>query len=91
MDNAQDYISRWQYSTPTSAAISIGRLTLYFSYSTVIAFNSGGKTVISENYWSTTTGKHLNVINPDHKIRIKSDEFNKLLNKAMKKHKLNLE
>ena len=56
--------------------VIIGDLTLYFSYQTVIAFDSP-KTgfVISENVWSMTTGRHLNEINPDKSIRLPNAVF----------------
>lgn len=69
--------------------VSVGNLDLYFSYKTVIAFRSSEHgLVIRENDWSSTTGKHLNWINPDKKIRISSEEFEKLLAKTLEKHKL---
>jgi hypothetical protein len=43
---------------------------LYYSYSTLIAFQIGGKLTISQNVWSTTTAKHLNHIDPDTSKRI---------------------
>jgi len=43
--------------------VRIGELTLHFSYRTVVAFNSPfSGFVVSENRWSTTTGRHLNEI-----------------------------
>jgi hypothetical protein len=33
-----------------------------FSYKTPIAFAQGGRVVVRQNDWSTTTGKHLNAI-----------------------------
>jgi len=39
------------------------KLTLWFSYSTVVAFAiSGEGSFKSENIWSRTTGRHLNTI-----------------------------
>jgi hypothetical protein len=55
-------------------------LWLYFSYKTCVAFctyDTG--MVISENCWSTTTGKFLNSINPDKKRRLERKEFEKQL------------
>ena len=46
-----------------SLMVEIGDLILYFSYQTVIAFRAPlNGLVVSENAWSTTTGKHLNWI-----------------------------
>lgn len=70
-------------------AVTIGWLKLYFSYSTVIAYSeSKDGLVIRENDWSTTTGRHLNCIDPDHKIRIPSAEFEAKLEKCLKRYKL---
>ena len=38
---------------------------------------------ITKNIWSSTTGKHLNMINSDRSIRIEFDEFIKLLTEAL--------
>lgn len=40
----------------------------WFSYDTLVAFRIG-EFHIMRNYWGTTTGKHLNWIDPDKKIR----------------------
>ena len=60
-------------------AVSIGDITLYFSYNTIVAFSIGYKLTISENVWSNTTGKHLNFINPNKSIRTPYEEFKKKL------------
>lgn len=66
--------------------VTVGRIDLYFSYETVVAFQLGGEDiVISENNWGTTTGKHLNWINTDKSIRVSSEEFTKQLNDCMNK------
>lgn len=54
----------------------VGLLSVWYSYKTPIAFYhpSTGK-VIRQNDWSTTTGKHLNAINPDKKGRVTGEEF----------------
>ena len=41
--------------------INVGKLTMWFSYETLIAFRvAGGETRIIQNYWGTITGRHLN-------------------------------
>ena len=81
-----------EYSTGNYGAhclcVDIGYLRLYFSYNTIVAFNSDKGLIISKNYWSTTTGKHLNWINPNKEIRVNSETFEKELNRVLKKHKL---
>ena len=53
-----------------------GRIELYFSYQTLVAFSAPGLGLnISQNYWGTTTGKHLNWISRDKSIRLNSEEF----------------
>jgi hypothetical protein len=51
----------------------------YFSYSTCIAFQIDNQLFISENVWSSTTGKHLNRINPDKTIRMNHEDFENAL------------
>jgi hypothetical protein len=53
--------------------------TYYFSYNMLVAFfhvKSG--MVCSQNYWGTTTGKHLNCIEPDHKKRVNEKLFREI-------------
>lgn len=56
----------------------------WYSYTTIVAFQTPdtGMT-ISKNVWSTTTGKHLNLIEPDHSVRLDYDEFKKHLALAL--------
>jgi hypothetical protein len=69
--------------------VNIGDVRLYFSYRTVVAFTTPQTgLVVSENNWSTTTGKHLNWINPNKKFRLKYDDFQKLLTKTLAKYKI---
>lgn len=69
--------------------VEIGSLTLYFSYDTVIAFSSP-KTglVIRQNSWGVTTGRHLNAISENKKIRINGDEFQKQLESLLEHYQL---
>ena len=50
----------------------------YYSYNTLVAFRhaKSGEFHIIKNYWSSTTGKHLNWINPDKSIREDEKTFN---------------
>lgn len=52
----------------------------YYSYSTLVAFLVArhNRLICIQNYWSTTTGKHLNAIEPDHSKRVSKEEFAKL-------------
>lgn len=63
--------------------VALPTITLCYSYRTIVAFYYKGEEVVSQNCWGTTTGKHLNWINPNHKKRIPYDEFLVKLNKAL--------
>ena len=66
-----NYGRNYSSSNPNTIGVDFGPLELYFSYTTIVAFRTpNGVLVISENVWSTTTGKHLNMIDPDKKKRI---------------------
>ena len=71
-----------------SLRVNMGSLTLYFSYETIIAFRTCGRLICSENVWSTTTGRHLNRIEPDKKQRVSHKGFEAALIKILKHHKL---
>jgi hypothetical protein len=73
----------------SSRYVKIGKLTLYFSYETVVAFQDGGDFFCRENDWSTTTGKHLNWLVPDKEERILSECFEKMLELTLIKYNLN--
>lgn len=65
---------------------SLGNLDIYFSYNTAVAFeDSQANLVISQNKWSTTTGKHLSTISKDVSDRIPYDQFKKALKRAIEK------
>ena len=55
----------------------------WFSYDTLVAFLINGEFHIIQNYWGTTTGKHLNWIDSDHSIRETDEEFNKNYERLM--------
>ena len=78
-------IRKWNYSknpkengwNGRTVAISVGAVTFFFSYDTVVAYKTPEEgLVITENNWQATTGKHLNWIHPDHDLRIPHSEFN---------------
>lgn len=62
-----------------------GYIELYFSYSTIVGFSSNidgkRKYCVRENDWSTTTGKFLNELEPNKKLRLPSREFEQELGK----------
>lgn len=55
-----------------------GSVDLYFSYSTLVAVDN----TVAENVWSTTTGKLLNELQPDKKLRV---AYHEVLQKAQEK------
>lgn len=60
---------------PNFNQITLGPLTVWFSYRTPIAFQvDGSPLVISENRWGPTTAKHLNRVNHDKSKRIPHDQ-----------------
>ena len=63
---------------PNFYRISINDLTLWVSYSTMIAFEIEGQSrVVSENIVSNSTGKHLNLLGMKNK-RVSRGDFEKL-------------
>jgi len=72
-----------------AAEVTIGKLTIWFSYQTAIAFQApGGPIVVSGNLWGTTTGKHLNALQPDKKKRIAREAFEVQLQALLMEHGL---
>jgi hypothetical protein len=59
--------------------------TVWFSYETAIALRSGktGTTIVRENVWGTTTGKHLATIDGGDKQakeqRVTGEQFEEIL------------
>jgi hypothetical protein len=77
------------------SGIQLGDLSVYFSYSTVVAFwtpRTGLK--IRENDWGATTGRHLSAIESmhgaDREDRVKGSEFDELLNQIQLTYEVNL-
>jgi hypothetical protein len=65
--------------------VDLGSLSLAFSYTTVVGFSLSSGWVVCENDWGSTTGKHLNWLEPDKKRRLPRAEFEKQLSDAMAK------
>lgn len=88
-------VKKWNYGCyssdnygANSIAIELGSRTIYYSYDTIVAFrgtNSKGVyfDCVIRNYWGTTTGKHLNFIEPDKKKRLDRAEFKNQLKKFL--------
>lgn len=73
---------KWDYYCKNSGAILVftdtNQQVFYFSYQTLVAFRVGEQLVCHENVWSSTTGKHLNRIEPDKSKRVNKETFDKL-------------
>jgi len=70
-------------------SVDFGNYLVYYSYRTPVAFRvCGYKMVVSRNYWSNTTGRHLSLIdggsNEEKKARVSEDEFQRLWDEQMK-------
>lgn len=72
---------------PNFYRVDLGRLIVWFSYETPIAFQVGGKRFISENVWTKTTGKHLNKLDDGtvsaKSLRLSHDTFADSLRKIL--------
>jgi hypothetical protein len=56
-------VSSYYRSRPNAVCVELADRTLWFSYSTLVAFQFGGHPrVVHENIWSNTTGRHLAAI-----------------------------
>jgi hypothetical protein len=90
-------VKKWNYGSYSndnygnnSIAFKLGIRTIYFSYDTPVAFrgtNSKGEyfNCVIQNYWSTTTGKHLNWIDGgDKNSRLTKEEFKNKLQEFLK-------
>ena len=73
----QNYCS----GSANNTLVKISGVEFYFSYKTIIAFKVSGGLYIRENEWGPTTGKHLNAISDNKKIRMKGDDFESFLSK----------
>lgn len=60
--------------------VSMGPLTVWFSYKTPVAFQvDGSPKVVRQNEWGPTTGKHLNAIDGgDKKSRVDAQTFERM-------------
>ena len=56
--------------TNTLNQVSIGDLTLYYSYNTIVGFNYKGELTLIENIYSRTTSRDLNLIDRGNRINL---------------------
>jgi len=70
-----------------SLKIDMGAFSLYYSYQTIIAYEDDKEGLVCcTNVWRTTTGKHLNWIQPNKKLRLPHDEFSVKLKDMLNRH-----
>ena len=81
------YMDKGNYGV-NSLYVEIGEICFYFSYQECIAFRDGARLVCIQNYWSNTTGRHLNQIQPDKKLRVNRETFDKEISSILEKHGL---
>lgn len=71
--------------TPNYATVYVGDVTLYFSYHTVIGFHTYETgTVVRQNDWGPTTGKHINALGVDKEDRLDATAFQEKLESVLK-------
>ena len=88
MTNFVEYYNYGRYSSDNYGVNSLcfidaANNEFYFSYKTLVAFRYGSEFHIIKNQWGTTTGKHLNWINPDKTIREDEETFTKNYNRLV--------
>jgi hypothetical protein len=87
LPTARGYYGQGNYGTH-ALMVCVGPLTLYYSYSTIVAYEEPQDgLVVSANVWGPTTGKHLNAISDNKKLRLPRAEFEARL-RAMLKRRL---
>lgn len=62
-------------NSANNTLVTINNTDYYFSYKTLVAVRHNGVQAIIKNYWSNTTGKHLNAIDRDKSKRLDSAAF----------------
>jgi hypothetical protein len=75
---------------PNCTSVSFGAFEIWYSYKTPVAFRIGENwRVVSQNYWSSTTGRHLTLIDGGSKeakkSRVDDATFNRLWNEQFGK------
>jgi hypothetical protein len=69
-------IPQFKQIAPNFHAVTVGTMSVWFSYETPVAFQIEGHPVLAtENEYSASTGKHLNLVDPDQSHRVPLAEF----------------
>lgn len=69
-NNNLERLSNLGKVTNTLNQVSIGDLTLYYSYNTIVGFNYKGELSLIENIYSRTTSRDLNLIDRGNRINL---------------------
>lgn len=82
-NNCLERLSSLGKVTNTLSQVSLGDLTLFYSYNTIVGFNYKGELTLIENIYSRTTSRDLNLI--DRGNRVKLEVFKIRLRKLLYK------
>jgi len=79
------YVDSDRHYGTHAMAVRFGRLTVFYSYQTPIAFSMEGQSFVRENDWGPTTNGHMYKAVPGHsrEDRLNGDEFLRMLHKAI--------
>ena len=69
-NNCLERLSSLGKVTNTLNQVSIGDLTLYYSYNTIVGFNYKGELTLIENIYSRTTSRDLNLIDRGNRVNL---------------------
>jgi hypothetical protein len=79
-----EHLGNYAKSKSNNFAVETHGMTYYFSYETLVGVSDANRTVLRENIWGNTTGKHLNAICTGSP-RLTEHEFNQAV-EMMEKH-----
>jgi hypothetical protein len=71
------WVSHGRFDSKNATWVRIGTLTLFFSYSELVGIRSWDRDVlVTENIWkSSTTSKHLAILEPDRSRWLPRQQF----------------
>lgn len=69
-NNCLERLSNLEKVTNTLNQVSIGDLTLYYSYKTLVGFNYRGELTLIDNIYSKTTSRDLNLIDRGNRVSL---------------------
>ena len=69
-NNCLERLASLEKVTNTLDQVSLGELTLYYSYNTIVGFNQKGELTLIENIYSRTTSRDLNLIDRGNRVSL---------------------